>query len=459
MRNHPVEPWKIKVVEPIRRLTHAERTHALTAAGYNTCLLQSDDVYIDLFSDSGTNAMSDRQWSALMVGDEAYAGSRSFANLELAVRSYYGYPEVIPTHQGRGAENILNRMLVEPGQHCPGNMYFPSTRLHQELNGATFHDVICDTAYDPAAEQPFKGNFDCTKLEKLIADVGAPAIPYIAFGAPVNMAGGQPVSMRNFHEVREIADEHGIPVILDAARAVENAWFVKQREPEWADRTVAEILRAMCDLTDGATMSAKKDSFANIGGWLGLRDPQLAARARGLVVVFEGMHTYGGMAGRDMEAVAQGIAESVADESIRARVEQVAYLARLLIDADVPIMSPVGGHCVCLDARAFLPHLTRAELPAQALVAELYLDSGVRGVERGMVSAGRDPISGQNHIPELELVRLAIPRRVYTRSHMDFVAESVIRLWRNRDSVSGLKFTHEPPYLRFFQARFAPVGR
>ncbi|MGH3712328.1 MAG: tryptophanase [Micromonosporaceae bacterium] len=457
MPAYPAEPWKIKMVEPVHLLSRAEREHAIAEAGHNTCLLRSEDVYIDLFSDSGTNAMSDRQWAGMMVGDEAYAGSRSFARLEETVRSYYGYPEVIPTHQGRGAENILNQMLVKPGSHCPGNMYFPSTRLHQELNGGVFHDVIGDVAHDPAAEHPFKGDIDCDKLGKLIAEVGAGAVPYIALGAPVNMAGGQPVSMANLRAVRQLADQHGIPVILDAARAVENAWFIQQREAEWSHRSVAEILRAMCDLTDGATVSAKKDSFVNIGGWLGLRDPELAVRARSLVVVYEGLHTYGGMAGRDMEAVAQGILESVDDDSIRARIEQVAYLGDLLTEHGIPIVRPVGGHCVCLDAAAFLPHLSREQLPAQALAAALYTEGGVRGVERGLVSAGRDPVTGRNHNPNLELVRLAIPRRVYTRSHIDVVADTVIKLWHRRDSIGGLRFVHEPPYLRFFQARFAPV--
>ena len=458
MSDYPAEPWKIKVVEPIHQLSRAERERAIIEAGYNTCLLRSADVYIDLFSDSGTNAMSDNQWAGMMLGDEAYAGSRNFTHLVETVSAYYGYPEVIPTHQGRGAENILNKMLVRPGHHCPGNMYFPSTRLHQELNGGTFHDVICDAAHDPLAEDPFKGNFDLVKLEKLIAEVGADAIPYIALGAPVNMAGGQPISMVNIAAVREIAHRYGIRVILDAARAVENAWFIQQRESGWGNRSVAEILRAMCDLTDGATVSAKKDSFVNIGGWLGLRDPELASRARSLVVVYEGLHTYGGMAGRDMEAVARGIVESVADDSIRARIEQVAYLGNQLIDAGVPVVRPIGGHCVCLDALAFLPHLSREELPGEALAAALYIEGGVRGVERGVVSAGRDPATGKNYMPKLELVRLAIPRRVYTRSHMDVVAEAVIRLWQRRDSIVGLRIIYEPPYLRFFQARFEPVG-
>ncbi|TCP50919.1 tyrosine phenol-lyase [Tamaricihabitans halophyticus] len=457
MSNYQAEPWKIKMVEPIRQLSRPEREAAIVQAGYNTCLLDSRDVYIDLFSDSGVNAMSDRQWAAMMVGDEAYAGSASFTRLADTVRAYYGYPEVIPTHQGRGAEHILNRMLVRPGQHCPGNMYFPSTRVHQELNGGAFHDVIIDEAHDPSTVLPFKGNVDCDKLEKLIAEVGANNIPYLALGAPVNMAGGQPVSMANIDDLRALTSEHGIPLILDAARAVENAWFIQQREAGWANASIAEILRAMCDRTDGATMSAKKDSYANIGGWLGLRDAELATQARGLVVLFEGLHTYGGMAGRDMEAVAQGIEESVAEDNIRARIQQVGYLGDRLAAAGVPVMQPIGGHCVCIDAAAFLPHIPRERFPAQALAAALYVEGGVRGVERGMISAGRDPDTGENRTPNLELVRLAIPRRVYTQAHLDVVAEAVISLWHNRDSVRGLRFVHEPRYLRFFQAHFAPV--
>ncbi|GLY81595.1 tryptophanase [Actinoallomurus iriomotensis] len=455
---YPAEPWRIKVVEPIRTKSREERRHAIAEAGFNTVLLRSDDVYIDLFTDSGTNAMSDRQWAAMMIGDEAYAGARSFDRLESAVRAHYGYEHIIPTHQGRAAENILSQCLITPGDHVPGNMYFPSTRLHQERNGATFHDVIIDEAHDPAAELPFKGDVDLAKLTAVIDEVGADSVPYVSIGAPVNMAGGQPISMANLAEVREITRRRGILLILDAARAVENAWFVQQRERGWEGRTIAEILRAMCDLTDGATMSAKKDSFTNIGGWLGVRDPDLAAKARDLCVVYEGLHTYGGMAGRDMEALAVGIEESIVDESIRARVQQVAYLGERLIDMGVPVVRPIGGHAVFLDAAAILPHIPRAQLPAQTLAAALYADAGVRGVERGMVSAGRDPITGQNRVPALELVRLAIPRRVYTRNHIDVVAESVIRVFKERDAITtGLTFVHEPEHLRFFQARFAPV--
>ncbi|WP_024805888.1 tryptophanase [Nocardia sp. BMG51109] len=453
------EPWRIKVVEPVRLPTRDERLTALRAAGYNTSLLRSADVFIDLYTDSGTNAMSDRQWSDMMIGDEAYAGSRSFYRLEAAVQRYYSYPHVIPTHQGRGAENIISRILIRPGSHIPGNMYFTTTRTHQELNGGTFHDIIIDQAHDTADEHPFKGNVDLTKLSTLIRTVGAENIPYVSLAATVNMAGGQPISLANLTEVRELTAKHRIPIILDAARAVENAWFIQQREPGYANHSIAQILADMCARTDGACMSAKKDSFANIGGWLAVRDPDLAETARNLVVIYEGLHTYGGMAGRDMEAVARGIEESVQQDNIRARIQQVAHLGNRLIAAGVPLMRPIGGHAVCIDAAATLEHIPRDQYPAQTLAAAIYLDSATRTAERGAVSAGRDPETGKDRCPELELVRLTIPRRVYTQSHLDFVADSIINVYKTRDTITtGLAFTHEPPVLRFFQGRFTPVS-
>ena len=452
------EPWKIKVVEPIRMTTRAERERHIRDAGYNTFLLRSEDVYIDLLTDSGTSAMSDRQWAGMMMGDEAYAGSRNFYHLEKAVRDTYGYEELIPTHQGRGAEHLLSKLLIKPGDHVPGNMYFTTTRLHQELAGATFHDVIIDEAHDPASLHPFKGDVDLVKLDRLVQEVGAERVPYICVAVTVNLAGGQPVSLANLREVSAYCHARGIKVMLDATRAVENAWFIQQREPGLRDRTVAEILRMLCDLTDGATMSGKKDSLVNIGGWLGLRDPALAAKAQNLVVVYEGLHTYGGLAGRDLEAMAIGIGESVEEDYIRSRIGQVYYLGERLQEAGVPIVTPIGGHAVFLDAAAMLPHVPRSEFPAQALAAALYVEGGVRAMERGAVSAGRDPVTGENRYPQLELVRLTIPRRVYTQAHMDVVTESVIALYEDRERVHGLEFCYEPEYLRFFQARFEPVG-
>lgn len=452
------EPWKIKVVEPITMTTRAERESSIRDAGYNTFLLKSKDVYIDLLTDSGTNAMSDNQWAGMMLGDEAYAGSKNFYALETAVQTYYGYEHLIPTHQGRGAENILSRVLIKAGDWVPGNMYFTTTRLHQELAGGTFRDVIIDEAHDPASEHPFKGNVDLAKVEALVAEVGADRIAYITVGVTVNLAGGQPVSMANMREVSAYCHEQGILVILDATRAVENCYFIQQREEGYADKSIAEILRELCDLSDGATMSGKKDSLVNIGGWLAVRDARIAEQARNLVVVYEGLHTYGGMAGRDMEAMARGIVESVQDDHIRSRIGQVEYLGHRLIDAGVPVVHPIGGHAVFLDAAAILPHIPRDQFPAQALAAALYVESGIRAMERGAVSAGRDPATGENRYPKLELVRLTIPRRVYTQAHMDVTAESVMEVFDHRDRVRGLEFLYEPEYLRFFQAKFGTLG-
>ncbi len=458
MRKSWAEPYKIKMVEPIRMTTRQERENAIVAAGYNTFLLRSDDVYIDLLTDSGTSAMSDYQWAGLMTGDEAYAGSRSFYHLVDAVRDVYGYEELVPTHQGRGAEHLLSQILIKPGDYVPGNMYFTTTRFHQEYAGGIFVDVIIDEAHQPASQHPFKGNIDLDKLRALIDEVGADHIPYISVETNVNMAGGQPLSLANLRATYELCHEHGILVMLDATRALENAWFIKEREAGYENQSVAEIVRQICDLSDGATVSSKKDNLVNIGGFLALRDPELARRARALLVAFEGLHTYGGMSGRDMEALARGIREMVdTDDHVHARVGQVEYLGNALIKAGIPIVQPVGGHGIFLDAASILPHLPQDQFPAEALTAELYLESGVRGMERGIVSAGRDPNTGEHHYPKLELVRLAIPRRVYTQAHMDVVAESVVEVYENRDRVRGLQFTYEPPELRFFQARFEPV--
>ena len=452
------EPWKIKMVEAIAMLGPEERAAAIRQAGYNTFLLRSDDVYIDLLTDSGTSAMSDDQWAGLMVGDEAYAGSRSFYHLCDAVADVYGYPELVPTHQGRGAEHILSQILIEPGDVIPGNMYFTTTKFHQEYAGGRFVDVIIDEAHDPHALHPFKGNVDLAKLAAVVDEVGADRIPYISFETNVNMAGGQPASMANLREVYEFCRSEGILVMLDATRALENAYFIQQREDGFRDRAVAEILREICSYSEGATVSSKKDNLVNIGGFLALRDPELARRARALLVAFEGLHTYGGMSGRDMEALSRGIREMVrTDDHVRSRVGQVEYLGALLQKADVPIVEPVGGHGVFLDATEICEHLPPEQLRAQALAAAIYEDAGVRGMERGVVSAGRDPDTGDHHYPKLELVRLAIPRRVYTQSHMDVTAESVISVFERRAEIPGLRFTYEPESLRFFQARFEPI--
>ncbi|MBP7689116.1 MAG: tyrosine phenol-lyase [Thermoflexales bacterium] len=448
------EPWKIKMVEPLTMIDRAGRERALTEAGFNTFLLKSDDVYIDLLTDSGTGAMSDRQWAGMMLGDEAYAGSRNFYHLEEAVQTYYGYKHVVPTHQGRGAEHLISQTVIKKGQYVPGNMYFTTTRLHQELAGGIFVDVIIDEAHDPINLHPFKGNIDLNKVEALIKREGAGQIAYISVAGTVNMAGGQPVSMANIKALRELCDKHGIKIFLDATRMMENAFFIQEREEGYANKTIAEILKEFCAYTDGAWMSAKKDNLVNIGGWLAVNDWDIFEEIRNLVVVYEGLHTYGGLAGRDMEALAIGIAEAVQDDHIRSRIGQVRYLGELLTDWNVPIMMPVGGHAIFLDAKRFYPHLPQSVFPAQTLAAELYLDSGIRSMERGVVSAGRDPHTGDHYYPKLELTRLTIPRRVYTQAHMDVVAESVKAVYDQRESSRGLKMIYEPKYLRFFQARF-----
>jgi len=447
------EPYKIKVVEPLRVTTREYRERAIVDAGYNTFLLRSDEVYIDLLSDSGTNAMSDRQWAGMMLGDEAYAGSRNFYHLEDTMRRVYGYKHFIPTHQGRGAEHIISQILIRPGDLIPGNMYFTTTRLHQELAGGRFVDVIIPEAHDPASEHPFKGNVDLAKLEQVLRE-NPDRVPYVSVAATVNMAGGQPISLENLRAVRRLTDRHGVRLILDATRVAENAYFNQQRE---VDRPVAELVREICSLTDGCTMSAKKDPLANIGGFLAVNDDVVAEAARNMVVIYEGLHTYGGMSGRDMEAVAIGIDESVQDDHIRARVGQVQYLGQKLRDWGIPIVLPIGGHGVFLDARAFLPHVPQEQCPAQSLAAAIYVDSGVRTMERGIVSAGRDTVTGEEHMPKLELVRLAIPRRVYTQAHMDVTAESILYVYEDRDRIGGLKMVYEPKHLRFFQARFEPL--
>ena len=455
-RRRTAEPYRIKMVEPLRMTTPEQRAKAMADAGWNTFLLRSDDVYIDLLTDSGTSAMSDRQWSALMMGDEAYAGSRSFFALERAVQEVYGFPYVVPTHQGRGAEHLISQILIKDGQYTPGNMYFTTTRLHQELAGAQFVDIIVDEAHDTTDRSPFKGNVDLQKLQHLIDDVGPAQIAYVSVAVTVNMAGGQPVSLANLRAVQELCAQHGILVWGDATRCAENAYFIQQREPGYADSSVADILRQTMDCFDGVTMSSKKDNLVNIGGFLAMRDESILQRARELVVVYEGMPTYGGLAGRDMEAIAVGIHEMVDDAYIADRVRQVDYLGQQLLDAGVPIMEPVGGHAVFLDARRFLDHLDQEQFPAQALAGHLYVDSGVRSMERGIVSAGRDPKTGANRTPKLELVRLTIPRRVYTDRHMDVVADSVIDLFERRHEITGLEMVYEPPSLRFFTARFEP---
>jgi len=450
------EPFKIKVVEPVRMTTRDQRQAALDEAGWNTFLLKSEDVYIDLLTDSGTSAMSASQWAGMMLGDEAYAGSVNFYNLCDSVEKVYGFPYVVPTHQGRAAEHMISQILISDGDIIPGNMYFTTTRLHQELAGGTFVDVIIDEAHDPVSDHPFKANVDLGKLEDLIERVGADKIPYFCLATTVNMAGGQPISMENIRDLHALCQKHGIPVYLDKTRIAEGAWFIQQREPGYAEKSVAEIVLEICSFMEGAWMSSKKDHLVNIGGYLALRDAEVFEQARNMVVIYEGLHTYGGMAGRDMEALARGIHESVEDDHIAARIGQVIYLGEKIAGEGIPIIQPVGGHAVFLNAGAFLSHLDQEEFPAQKLAAEIYLEAGIRSMERGIVSAGRNRETGENIRVGLELVRLTIPRRVYTQAHMDVTAETIWEVWDRRDSIGGLEMVHEPQYLRFFQARFQP---
>jgi len=449
------EPFKIKTVEPIRITTRKDREKAIKEAGYNTFLLKSEDVFIDLLTDSGTSAMSDAQWAALQMGDEAYAGSRNFFDLEETVQDVYGYKYFVPTHQGRAAEHIMSKLLIRNGDHIPGNMYFTTTRLHQEMAGGVFVDVIVDEAHDPSNPHPFKGNVDINKMQRLVDEVGADKIPYVSYETCVNMAGGQPISIANLKELRKFCDKYDIKIMLDNTRTVENAYFIQKREEGYADKSIREIVKEICSYTDGCTCSSKKDCLVNIGGFLAMNDEDFFIDAKAQVVIFEGLHTYGGMSGRDMAALAQGIRESVAtDDYIKYRVEQTNYLGELLTEGGVPHVIPHGGHAIFLDARKFLPHIDQEQFPAQALAAAIYVETGVRAMERGNVSAGRDPETGENRKPKLELVRLTIPRRVYTQSHLDYAAEGIVNLYHSRDSIRGLKFVFEPKLLRFFQARF-----
>lgn len=451
---YPAEPFKIKVVEPVKMISKEERIAAIKEAGYNTFNLKSEDCYIDLLTDSGTNAMSDAQWAGMMIGDEAYAGSKNWIYLENTIKELFGFKHVVPTHQGRGAENILSTIAIKPGQYVLGNMYFTTTRYHQERNGGIFMDIIRPEAHDATIDIPFKGDIDVEKMESIIKEKGPENIAYVCLAVTVNLAGGQPVSMKNMREVRKVADKYGVKVFYDATRCVENAYFIKEQEPEFKDKTIKEICHEMFSYSDGATCSGKKDGIVNIGGFLAINDDELFGKAKEIVVVFEGMPSYGGMAGRDMQAIAIGFRESMQFEYIQHRVRQVRYLGDRLKEAGIPIVEPVGGHAVFLDARRFCPHLTQEQFPAQSLAAALYVEAGVRSMERGIVSAGRDAVTGENHKPKLETVRLTIPRRVYTYAHMDLVAEACIKLFKHKEDIKPLKFVYEPKQLRFFTAKF-----
>ena len=452
IRGVAAPPWKIKVVEPIALRPEPLRRRALLDAGFNTFLLRSEDVFVDLLTDSGTSAVSQEQRAAMELGDEAYAGSRSFFRLEAAVREVYGFRHVIPTHQGRGAEHLLAKALVKPGQLVPSNLYVTTSREHVELAGGVWVDVSIAEAIDPESTHPFKGNLDLAQLERVLAAAAPERIAYVRVEACVNMAGGQPFSLANLTGVRELTRAHGVPLILDGTRLSENALFIKDREPGESERTLPELIAAIAALTDGAIFSSKKGHFVPIGGLLAVNDDGLAQAARELVVIYEGFPHYGGLAGHDLEALAQGIREATAEPVVRHYVSQSAHLASLLLERGVPIVVPVGAHAVFLDAKRFLPHVPQDEFPAQTLAAALYLAGGVRSMERGIVSGqhGTEPYTG------LELVRLTIPRRVYTQEHLDYVADVVTEVYARRELLPGLRMTYEPAHLRFFQARFEP---
>jgi tryptophanase len=450
MKAHTIiEPFRIKSVEPIRWTTRADREELLRAAYYNLFLLPADDVLIDLLTDSGTGAMSTHQWAAIMEGDESYAGSRSFDRFRAAVQEIYGYRHVIPTHQGRAAERILFSVMCKKGDIVPNNTHFDTTRANVEFAGAEALDLLTAEGRQPGLEHPFKGNMDVDALERLIEQVGRERVPLVMLTVTNNSGGGQPVSLQNVRQVSAICRRHRIPLYFDACRFAENSWFIKMREPGYADKTPKQIAQEMFRYGDGCTMSAKKDGMSNIGGFLCTNDDLLAQQEKDLLILTEGYPTYGGLAGRDLEAIAVGLEESLHEDYLRYRIASTAYLGRHIAQEGVPIVQPPGGHAIYIDARAFLPHVPVDQFPGVALAAELYLEGGIRSVEIGTLMFGK--------AAKMDLVRLAIPRRVYTQSHIDYVVEVILEVWRRRERISGLKLNYEAPFLRHFTARLEPA--
>lgn len=451
-----IEPFRIHSVEPLRMTTEAQRRAALEAAGYNLFALRSEDVLIDLLTDSGTGAMSSEQWAGIQRGDEAYAGSPSWYRFEAAVKTLFPFAHVIPTHQGRAAEKILMTAIGGPGKKVPNNTHFDTTRANVEATGAEAVDLVIPEGLDPALEHPFKGNMDLGRLEAFL-EANAADVPVVFMTITNNSGGGQPVSLENLRGVRAICDRFGVPLFLDACRFAENAWFIREREPGQGDRAVADIVRDIAALADGMTMSAKKDGLANIGGWLAMHSDELAARCRNLLILTEGFPTYGGLAGRDLDAIAQGLTEVVHHDYLRYRVRSTAYLGDGLQRAGVPVVRPTGGHAVYIDARALLPHVPPLAYPGHAVAVALYLAGGIRACEIGTVMFGRRP-DGSETPAALELVRLAIPRRTYTQSHIDYVIEVCAEVAERAADLRGFRITEEPPALRHFTARFAPLA-
>lgn len=452
-----IEPFKIKSVEPIRFTTREERVDLLQKAGYNPFMLHGDDVLIDLLTDSGTSAMSSEQWAGIMRGDEAYAGSKSFYRFEDAVKKITGFKHIIPTHQGRAAEKILFSITGGKGKYFPNNTHFDTTRANIEFSGAEAVDLLNETGKHPEMRADFKGDMDVEKLKVFIKNTGVENIPFCMLTVTNNSGGGQPVSMKNIREVSAVCKEYGIPLFLDACRFAENAYFIKKREAGFSDKSVLQIAQEMFSYADGATMSAKKDALVNIGGFLALNNDELAMNCRNLLIVTEGFPTYGGLAGRDLEAVAQGLEEVVDEHYLQYRIRSVEYLGEKLVAAGVPIIEPPGGHAIYLDAKRFVPHIPAEQFPGQAVTCELYIEGGIRAVEIGSVMFGKYDTSGNLIAPPMELVRLAIPRRVYTQSHIDYVLEVVLEVYKKRNELKGYKITYEAPMLRHFTAQFEPM--